>query len=304
MPSDRIKLPPFRALLSFRAAATHDRMADAARTLGVTESAVSHQVRQLETLLHTRLFDRSTGRLVLTGTGQRYLARIEPALRELQAATAAVRPGTGRAVVRVTLPTSLAAVWLIPLLGAFERDLSGIEIQVVPTTRVVDLVLDQVDLAIRFGRGGWPDVDAEFLFPDLATPVAAPGYLPDRAQPDAATLAGVRYLINRAVPDEWEEWARAHGLDPPPAGATLTFDTVEQVLQVAEAGQGLAIGRSPYRDARMASGGLVAPFGASGPTGAAYYLCHPAGAAPTGTVRRVMRWLAGQGALLRAAQGA
>lgn len=299
---EKIQLPPFRALLAFRAAATHDRMADAAVTLGVTESAVSHQVRQLETLLHTRLFDRSSGRLVLTETGRRYLARIDPALREIQSATAAVLPEGGRSVVRVTMPTSLAAVWLMPRMGAFQRDNPGIDLQLVPTTRVIDLARDQVDVAIRYGKGAWSGVEAEFLFHDLATPVAAPGYLPEGSAPTAELLARVRLLVNRAVPDEWEEWARAHDLAPPSMADALVFDATEQVLQVAAAGQGLAIGRSPYRDALMASGALVAPFGAAGPTEAAYHLCRSAGHDPRAPVRRVLRWLADQGAELRAAQ--
>jgi LysR family glycine cleavage system transcriptional activator len=103
----RIRLPPFSSLLPFRAAATHDRIAKAAESLGVTESAISHQVRQLESFLQTKLFDRSGGHLALTEIGQRYLERIDPAIRE-EAATEAVLPPPDRATVRLTLPPSLA----------------------------------------------------------------------------------------------------------------------------------------------------------------------------------------------------
>lgn len=291
MSSEQTRLPPFRALLAFRAAASHDRLADAAAALGVTESAVSHQLRQLETLLRTQLFDRTTRRLVLTETGARYLARIDPAIRELEAATESILPAAGQKVVRVTLPTSMAATWLLPRLGAFEAANPGLDIQLVPTTRVIDLVRDQVDLAIRYGRGDWQDVETTFLFDDHATPVAAPGLVPADVEDVEAVLKAHRLIVIRNVPDEWREWARARGLAPPDLSGALELDVTEQGLQVAEAGHGIAMGRSPYMEERIAEGRLVTPFGAAGPSGAAYYLCQPVGVPLSAAARRVHRWL-------------
>ena len=299
MADQKPNLPPFRALMAFREAARHDRMADAAATLGVTESAVSHQIRHLEDLLRVRLFDRSSGRLKLTETGILYLERIEPALREIQAATEAILPGDGRATVRVTLPPSLAVVWLIPRLGSLERQQDAIDVQVIPTTRIIDLERDQVDLAIRYGSGQWRDVEKTFLFEDLATPVAAPGFLEDGAEPTTALLAATRLIVNRGIPDEWAEWARARGLEPPARDGMVAFDAIEQALQVAEAGHGMAMGRSPFIEEKLRIGALVAPFGSVGPTGASYYLCHPVGTTPTAATRRVMRWLVAEGERLQ-----
>ncbi len=176
-PGPRNPLPPFAALRAFHAAATHERFRDAARSLGVTESAISHQVRRLEDFLRTALFDRSGPGLRLTAAGARYLEQIDPAIRQIQAATGAMLRPRGRNVVRLTLSPSLAAMWLIPQLGAFEREHPDIELQLVPTTRVVDLQRDQVDLAIRHGKGPWRGVEAEFLLGETALPVCAPGYL-------------------------------------------------------------------------------------------------------------------------------
>ena len=290
MAEDKIVLPPFKALLAFWAAATHDRLADAAGRIGVTESAVSHQLKQLETILHVQLFERRAGRLELTPTGRRYLDRIEPALREIQAATAAILPNEGRPAVRLTLPPSLAVAWLIPRLAAFEAAAPEIDVQLVITTRVVDLRRDHVDLAIRHGRGSWDGVRAVFLFEDLATPVAAPGLLPPGVGPDQVPDT-VRFIENRNFPGEWEEWTRARGLPPPAMGRALSLESIEQVLEVAEAGHGLAMGRSPYVDARLERGSLVTPFGHIGPTGAAYYLCTPSDDDQTGAARKLARWV-------------
>ena len=292
MPKGKARMPPFAALRAFHAAASHDRFRDAAESLGVTESAISHQVRRLEDFLHTVLIDRSGARARLTDAGRRYFEEIDPAIRRIQAATEAVLPDTGRSAVRLTLPPSLAATWLIPRLGDFERRHPGIDLQVIPTTRVVDLGRDQVDLAIRHGKGDWPDLEAAFLLEEAALPVCAPGYLdPLPDTPIPAALQGVRLIVNGSFPDEWEEWARARGLEPPSLVGAITLDAMEQALQVAEGGHGLAMGRRPVVDDRLARGTLIAPFGDASPTGAAYYLCRPAGEHASAPARRLERWL-------------
>ena len=99
----KLTLPPFAALRAFHAAATHERFRDAAESLGITESAISHQMKRLEAFLHVALIDRSGTRATLTDTGRRYLEQIEPGLMQIQAATEAILPATSRSVVRLTL---------------------------------------------------------------------------------------------------------------------------------------------------------------------------------------------------------
>ena len=286
------RMPPFAALRAFHAAATHDRYKDAADSLGITDSAVSHQVRKLEAFLHTDLFDRTGGGARLTETGRRYLEQIDPAFRQIQAATEAILPSGGRHAVRLTLPPSIAATWVIPRLRRLEEDLPDIDLQLIPTTRVVDLKRDQIDLAIRHGRGRWTGVEADFLFEETTMPVCAPGYLPDDiADPDGALAAGARLIVNGGFPDEWTEWTAANGLPAPSLEGAITLQETEQVLQVAESGHGLAMGRRPVVDDRLSRGTLVAPFGGPNPTGAAYYLCRAADLTPTAAARRLGRWL-------------
>lgn len=292
MADRKVSLPPFAALRAFHAAATHDRFRDAAESLGVTESAISHQVKRLEAYLRVKLIDRSGARARLTDTGRRYLEQIEPALRQIQAATEAILPAAGRRIVRLTLPPSLAATWLIPKLGAFERAQPEIDLQLITTTRVIDLKRDQVDLAIRHGKGAWRGLETIFLLEEMAMPVCAPGYLePPVSKPAPDVLRGIRLIVSASFPDEWEEWARAHGIDPPALGEPITLDVQEQALQLAANGHGLAMGRRPVVDDWLDKGRLIAPFGAADPTGAAYYLCKPADLTPTAAARHAERWL-------------
>ncbi len=292
MAERKLSLPPFAALRAFHAAATHERFRDAAESLGVTESAISHQVKRLEGFLRASLIDRSGARSRLTDTGRRYLEQIEPALLQIHAATEAMLPAAGRSAVRLTLPPSLAATWLIPKLGAFEREQPEIDLQLITSTRVVDLRRDQVDLAIRHGKGAWRGLDAIFLLEETAMPVCAPGYLdPPSREPSADIFRDIRLIVAANFPDEWEEWARAHGIDPPALGDSITLDAMEQTLQLAASGHGLAMGRRPVVDDWLETGRLIAPFGAADPTGAAYYLCKPTGLALTAAARRAERWL-------------
>lgn len=292
MAPPRLRLPPFAALRAFHAAAVHGRFRDAAESLGVTESAISHQVRRLEDFLHTALFDRSGPGVRLTPAGRRYLDDIDPAIRQIQSATDALLGPSGRRVVRLTLAPSLALNWLIPRLGAFEREHPDIELQLVTTTRVLDLQRDQIDLALRHGEGAWPGVKSTFLLSETVVPVCAPGYFTWQPEEDPlAALRRARLLVSARSPDEWEEWARARGLAPPSLAGALELEGEEQVLQIAEGGHGLAIGRRPVVDDRLARGVLVAPFGTDDPSGAAHYLCQPADVPPTAAAGQVARWL-------------
>ena len=288
----KMTLPPFAALRAFHAAATHDRYRDAADSLGVTESAISHQVRRLEDFLHTPLVDGSGKHPKLTDVGLRYLQQIEPAMRQIQAATEALLSASGRRAVRLTLPASFAATWLIPRLGDFEQEHPEIDLQLSMTARAIDLVSDHIDFAIRHGKGSWPGVEATYLLEATAMPVCAPDYFDPQPQaPSQEVLRNVRFIVDSNAPDVWEEWARANGLEPPAPSDVVMLDAPEQALEVAESGNGLAMGRRPIVDRWMERGRLVTPFGGAGPSGAAYYLCRPSDVTPTAAGRLLERWL-------------
>ncbi len=284
-----VNLPPFPALRAFRAAAYHGQFREAARDLGLSESAVSHQVRRLEDFLHVQLFERHGPKVDLTEVGRRYFREIDPAIARIGAATEALLGPVDRFRVALTLPPTLAMLWLIPKLARLEVELPAIELQLMTTTRVVDLRREQVDLAIRHGQGNWQDVEAEFLFEETARPVCRPGYILCNGDMTAA-LAGKRLLISNYFVDEWTEWARARGIEPPSTNGALRLDSQEQILAAAEEGLGVAIGRSPSVDDRLANGRLVAPFGEAAFGDASYYLCRPFGDI-TSSARKIAHWL-------------
>lgn len=288
--SDSDSIPPFAALRAFMAAARRGSFRGAARELNVTESAVSHQIRKLESLVHVQLFERHGARTELTPAGQSYVADIEPALTAIADATRALAAPRGRQRVAVTMPPTLAINWLIPRVGEFEDENPDIDLEVVATTRLVDLRREQVDLAIRHGAGPWPGMTDEFLLEEFAMPVARPGLVATGPSVEE-TVQAQRLIVNGAFPAEWNEWARAHGITLPDMASALRLDSTEQVLAAAERGLGLAIGRSPVVDDHLQSGRLVAPFGQTRDPGTGYYLCYPSEVVPTAPMRRAIAWL-------------
>ena len=285
-------LPPFPALRAFHAAARHQQFREAAAELGVTESAVSHQIRRLESYLRVQLFERRGPQVRLTDAGSRYFKDIDPALAALRAATRALTGPAERTRVALTLPPSFAVLWLIPKMAGFEVAHPGIDLRLVTTTRLCDLAREEIDLAIRHGPGGWSDVESDFFLRETVMPVCRPGFLNDAQLADIPTmLNSARLIINGYHPEDWIEWARARGVEAPALEGALRLETQEQTLEAAENGLGVAMGRSPLADRRVQKGALVAPFGRPDLLDTAYFLCRAKGSSGTAASRRVAVWL-------------
>lgn len=291
MPEEKLfPLPPLHALRSFHAAAHFGRFREAASALGLSESAVSHQVRKLEDYLGIRLFERAGNAVRLTLAGQTYFDEIDPAFARIRSATETLSGPCCR--VTLTLPTSLATLWLIPRLAMLEASLPEVNLQMVPSNRVVDLRREQIDLAIRYGGGTWPGYVAAHLFDEQAFPIGRPGLIPEEADRQTA-LRTIRPIVNAAHREEWREWAQARGLEPPSLENALALEGAEQILQAAAEGLGLGIGRRPLVDRWLEDGRLAAPFGSADESGCAYYLVYPAAGELSVPARRVARWLVG-----------
>jgi LysR family glycine cleavage system transcriptional activator len=289
---DEIRRLPLNAIRSFYLAAQAGRFRVAAELLGVTESAVSHQVKRLEQLLGATLFERQGREMHLTPVGSRYHASLRRFFGELLRATAEVAGSLDQARVTLTLPTSLAAFWLVPRLDAFQQRHPEINLQLLTTNRKCDFLRENIDLGIRHGLGSWPGFQAVPLLSEQFFPVTTRAYMAKHKDRDPAkTIRSARLIVNALHPGEWEEWCRAHEIAPPPMGKALLLESSELVLQGAIEGIGMAMGRRPIVDRLLESGQLVAPFGRETRSGAGYYLVRVKGETPTAAARNVERWL-------------
>jgi LysR family glycine cleavage system transcriptional activator len=289
----RSRLPSLNGLRAFEAAARHLSFTHAAAELNVTQTAVSHQIRRLEEQLGLRLFTRRQRTLQLTREGQQYLPAVHAAFADLRRATERLLRVDGETVLTVSCLPSLAAKWLVPRLASFQESHPDTEVRIATSTRIVDFRREEVDLAIRYGKGRWPGLRADWLMPENVFPVCSPmlfGSGRPLRQPD--DLVHHKLLHVNLYRDEWLLWLTAAGLPASLAsGPGLTFDLGLMALQAAIDGLGVALGRTPFVEADIAAGRLVTPFDIALPSEAGFYIVTPEQSAPAPKIAQFRDWL-------------
>jgi len=290
------RLPSLNGLRAFEAAARHLSFTTAAAELNVTQTAVSHQIRRLEQELGVRLFVRQNRAIFLTEEAKEYLPNIRAAFNDLRLATSRLQRRDNDRVLTVSTLASLAAKWLLPRLAAFQEANPGIDVRITTSIELVDFERDDVDAAIRYGRGEWPDVHADWLMADEIFPVCSPtllnGERPLQRPEDLAHH--VLLHTSGAARDDWRLWLTAAGLPNDIIEQSgLTFDLTFVTIQAAIDGHGVAIGRTSYVRDDIARGRLVVPFRMALPANAGFYLVYPENRANTPKLVAFRDWLLG-----------
>ena len=222
--------PSLRALRAFAETSRTGSLAAASRVLNVTPSAVSHLLRELEQSLALTLFITRGPHARLTETGDKLGRRLIAAFDTIDVALTEARHQAGD--VRVSALSSFLTLWLVPRLSGFQSRHPDTRLLLSTGTRPVDLSAEPYECAIRWGRGGWPNLDATLLFHDRPVVVTNPRLLRTNPRDLPRLAAGTR-------PDDWPVVAAALGWpDSPP---TLTFETRALAVQAATAGMGAAV---------------------------------------------------------------
>lgn len=282
-------LPSLPALRVFEAAGRLSSFTLAAEELHVTTSAVSRQMRALERELGLRLFERLPRGLKLTPDGARYLAQVGDALRRLEHASAALRGGGTRRVLRLSVLPSFAGNWLVPRLPAFEVAHPDVDVLLEATTRYADFRHETVDLAIRFGTGSWDGLVAEALLPLEFYPVCRPDQRRSLRRP--ADLARHTWLEEVHVPDAWPRWLAAAGVAGLEPGRRLQYDHAGLMLDAAMAGQGVALATDVLVERPLRQRRLVQPFDVRVASAATYHLVMRPDDREHGDVRAFRDWI-------------
>lgn len=245
-------LPPLMALRAFEAVARHLSFIKAADELSVTQSAISHQVHKLEEFLDQRLFVRRTRAIDLTPAGEQYYRQIEPALAAIAAATHELR-GERPTTLRIGLLASFATLWLAPRLADFNAKYPNIHVELLPAVQLADVDAGEVDLAIRYGKGGWAKVEARRFMGETLTPVCGPAF---KAK---GVNNGPLLMAKSHQPFEWMDWKQHSGIDLAHVPSVMLHD-YNIVVEAAVAGQGIAMGRERMIERRFKEGALVPAF--------------------------------------------
>ena len=251
-------------LTSFVRAAEHGSFSAAARSLGVSPAAVSKNVAHLEAHVGVRLFHRSTRRLALTGSGERFLAQVRDPLASLDAAIAGVRGDDDQpsGTLKVSMGQALGRNFLVPLLGEFLERCPAVVPDWHFDNRRIDLVGEGFDAAVGGGFELAPGLVARELAPVHLVAVASPAYLAGRALPqqpaDLAELAGI---MRRSTPSgrvrPWTLRARRGTEQPVPCRPRLILSDPEAIALAARQGLGVALVPMPFAFAHIASGELI-----------------------------------------------
>ena len=267
-------LPPLNALLAFEATARHQSFTRAAIELNLTQTAVSHRIKELEGLLSVQLFTRKQNTTRLTDEGRTYLECIRPALAQISAATESVSSVHDN---RLTIACLFAfcGKCLTPALADFRRLHPHIELRLTPLAPAERLEQRDFDVAIWHGTDEWRGFDAHCIAPEEIFPVCAPGLL--AAGPPLVTPQDLRhYPIVRTtssiITDDWTVWLRNAGADVDSFASEIYCETLSFAMNAVLEGLGVGIGRSVLVSKDLASGRLVAPFGYRCSSPAAYHL--------------------------------
>jgi LysR family glycine cleavage system transcriptional activator len=286
-------LPSLNGLRAFEAAARLTSFTLAAAELNVTQTAISHQIRRLEDQLGRKLFIRQNRALTLTREARDYLPAVRAAFEDLRRATARLQRIEHDDRLTVSTTASLATKWLISRVAAFQDANPGLEVRITTSTHLVDFRREEVDLAVRYGRGNWPGLRAHWLMAERLFPVCSPALL-NHANPlrQPADLAHHTLLHTTVSRDDWRLWLTAAGLPHAIAARRgLTFDFGFMAIQAAVDGLGVALGGVHLVEADIAAGRLLAPFDTELPQDAGYYVVTPEATVDTQKIALFRDWL-------------
>jgi LysR family glycine cleavage system transcriptional activator len=290
--SDPLAAIPLSALRIFEAAARLKSFTRAADELGVTQAAVSWQVKALERRLDQPLFRRLPREVVLTAGGERLARAASEAMNLLRAALSDISEQAD-GVLAITTLQSLAIQWLAPRLGAFQIAHPRLAVRLDTSGHILDLAQEGFDVGVRSGSGDWPGLESHFLFHAGVTPLCTPGL-----RDAVGGLARPEDLLTApriGLDADWAAWfdAAAVAQAPPPTQGRLIADL--QTIEVASAlaGRGVALGSPILFAPEIAQGRLVQPFEIFFNSSAGYWLVYAKDRRRAAKISAFRDWLLG-----------
>ena len=284
-------MPPLTAIRAFEAAARHGSFTSAAAELGMTQAAISYQIRVLEERVGAPLFLRRARGVSLTPDGVRLAARAGEAMEILRQAFAEVRHASEETLV-ISVLAPFAAYILAPRLQRFQIAHPTLTTHIEVDQRLANLQAGEASVGIRAGEGRWPGLRADYLLPGDYTPLISPAFVARHGLP--ATPEALRDLPLIDADDEgWSGWFAAAGLASPApvTGGRSTLGTQILTVQAALSGQGACLLNRIYFADMLASGALIQPFDILWRDRTALWLVYPEQRRNAPAIRAFRTWL-------------
>jgi LysR family glycine cleavage system transcriptional activator len=283
--------PSISSVRAFEAAARLLSFTRAATELSITQSAVSHSVRDLESRLGVTLFVRQGKTLSLSDAGRQYLPFATEALARLRAGDRAVLDPQRKArILTVSVSPSFAAKWLVPRLGAFSAAHPDLDLRISANPQHVDFVDGEIDVAVRHGHGDWAALCCAKLCDEALFAVCSAS-TPKHKRPASPEALRDCTLIHQASTHAWRTWLRSFGVDAAEALAHgPVLSEMSLVLDAASAGQGVGLARSALASRDLIEGRLIRPMRHEMPAPFGYWIVCPSGAASSAKIARFRDW--------------
>lgn len=253
----RKKLPPLTWFRAFECAARHLSFTAAAHELGLTQSAISQQVRLLEQRFGVPLFTRLPRGLALTDTGRRVLPNVTESISGLARVTATFEPDQSKDTLTVAASISFAQSFIVPNLSKFLDLNPSAQIRIKSTLWPDDFMASDADVEIRFGSSETAGKDAEELHQDHIVLVCAPDMF--SAEPSWNDICNARRIQIVGTSETWEKWSNELNLDPPKNIAQLV-DSHGLAINLARCGTGVALTSFLLATPALSAGTLIMPL--------------------------------------------
>jgi LysR family glycine cleavage system transcriptional activator len=284
------RLPPLSAVRVFEAAARHQNFTQAAAELGMTQAAVSYQIRLLEERLGVPLFARHKGRVSLTEAGRRAAPLVASAFETLDDAFSGM-VAEDQAVLSISTAQTFATTWLAPRIGSFQVRHPRLAVRLSTDNKLIDFSTGEFHAAIRVGRGDWPGLRCHFLFRLNFSPICSAAFAARHDLTRPEQLLDVPRLS--PGDDWWADWLAEMGVAAREgiAGPGLVLDNQVMEANAAFAGAGIAMMTPMFWRHELAAGGLVQPFGHVHLTALGHWLVYPEGRRNQPKIAALRDWL-------------
>ncbi len=284
------RLPPLNWLRAFEASARALSFTSAAEELSMTQSAVSQQIKSLESAMGRTLFLRRARGLELTDEGRGYLPTVQAAFAMLEEGTTVLQSRNHPDVLELQVNLSFALFWLTPRLGQFMDENPGVQLNLATSVWHEERPNNPASMQIVFGLGKREGISGKRLTRDSIFPVCTPKVAKQIKSVD--DLLKQRLFDLPGTAQSWGAWLKAH-----PEGGTVLVPAVHRAstwalsLDWAQRGLGVALAHETIANDLLASGQLVRPFDFSIPLKEAYYLIAPEGTRTRHTSKVFKEWL-------------
>lgn len=270
-------IPPIQCLLTFESLARLRHAGRAADELNVTPSAVSHRIKQLESHLGVKLFSRSD--FALTADGAAYLANVRIGLAAFRQMPTGQRTRSSTRL-RVAITPTFCRQFVMPRLELFRNAYPEIELVLQVSIPLLDVTAEPADLEVRFGPGGYTDIEHRLILSEVVTPVCSPSYLNEFGPFDGfdseAELSEARLI--RSPLEPWNTWFAHCGLSHREPDPGAQFNDLGLVYDAAASGFGVALLRMQMGATWLESGRLVRLSERTVPSPHHHYICWKSGA--------------------------